>query len=152
VLIKWIQETTNIPSIITIVSIVAGEFGDEKLRLAALDALKKNVGLEATVTGALRLKPEKASHSMNSCMVRGALLRCEDWKNLVSKVRKHLSSSSKINYVHLLIFSLGSIEDHTRGPHSQRSSIPGRDCSKGKIPYFERSGFSSLSVCGSRQL
>lgn len=72
-------------NIYSIVSIVAGEFGDEKLRVAAIDALKKNVGLETTETGAKRLTAAKASLNMNSCMVRGVLLRCEDWKNLVSK-------------------------------------------------------------------
>lgn len=72
-------------NIYTIVSIVAGEYGDEELRIAALDTLRKKVGLETTETGAIKLKASNASSSMNSCMVRGCLLRREDWKNLVSK-------------------------------------------------------------------
>jgi hypothetical protein len=99
-------------NIYAIMSIVAGEFGDEKLRNAALDALKKNVGLETTETGAHRLTAAKASLNMNSCMVRGAILRCEDWKNLVSKVRIY------IRFSHAETLTNMFIRDHRR-PHSQ---------------------------------
>ncbi len=66
---------------------VAGEYGDEKTRKAAIEVLHKNIGARTTETGAISLKPESASSALNTGLVRAHLLRKEDWKNLVTQVR-----------------------------------------------------------------
>ncbi|KAI9743694.1 MAG: hypothetical protein M1818_003010 [Claussenomyces sp. TS43310] len=72
-------------NIYSIVSIVAGEYGDEQVRTAVLNTLRKQVGLETMETGATRLTSAQASLAMTLCMVRGSILRREDWRNLITK-------------------------------------------------------------------
>jgi hypothetical protein len=66
------------------IAYTAAEYGDEKLRLAALKIIKKNIGIEVTGTGAMRLK--SGSFLVNMAWLRSQLLRYEDWKNLIAKV------------------------------------------------------------------
>lgn len=72
--------------IYSMVSFVAGEHGDEKLRLAVIKLLKEKVGITTTSTGATKLSPELASHSFNTSFVKGNLLRSGDWKRLIMEV------------------------------------------------------------------
>lgn len=74
---------TNEYNIFGILSFVAGEFGDEDVRKAAIKILNEKIGFETMPTGSMRLKG--VSNSSNSCMVRGQLLRNSDWKNLIAK-------------------------------------------------------------------
>jgi hypothetical protein len=66
------------------VAYVAGEFGDEKIRLAALKYIDKHVGLETTSTGARRAK--LGSFLYNMARVKANLLRHNDWMNLIRQV------------------------------------------------------------------
>jgi hypothetical protein len=68
------------------VAYVAGEYGDEKTRKSAIHILRKNIGTRTTETGAVALKKEGASFSVNTGLARAHLLRNGDWKNLVTKV------------------------------------------------------------------
>tara|TARA_R110002003_G_scaffold55_8_gene5016 strand:- start:3006 stop:4280 length:1275 start_codon:yes stop_codon:yes gene_type:complete len=68
------------------VAYVAGEYGDEKTRKSAIRILHKNIGTRTTETGAVALKKEGASFSVNTGLARAHLLRNGDWKNLVTKV------------------------------------------------------------------
>lgn len=77
---------TNQYNIYSMLSYVAGEYGDEPIRQAALRKLEDNVGVETLPSGATRLTLANASPSFNSMYVRGQLLRFEDWKNLIQKV------------------------------------------------------------------
>lgn len=84
-------------AIYTHLAYVAGEYGDEKIRKAAIAVIHKNIGKRTTETGAIALKKENASFSVNTGLVRAHLLRNEDWKNLINKVR----SSSKLPKGHV---------------------------------------------------
>ncbi|EXJ91486.1 hypothetical protein A1O3_00034 [Capronia epimyces CBS 606.96] len=66
-----------------ILAYVAGEYGDEKVRKAAIDQCVSGVGKYTTRTGATALKG--MSNSINSCMARASLLHREDWKRLISE-------------------------------------------------------------------
>ncbi|KAI0126982.1 hypothetical protein BJ170DRAFT_630661 [Xylariales sp. AK1849] len=72
-------------AIYTHLAYVAGEYGDEKTRKAAIQVIHKNIGTRITETGAVALKKDAASFAVNTGLVRGHLLRHEDWKNLVQK-------------------------------------------------------------------
>ncbi|KAF2490591.1 hypothetical protein BU16DRAFT_518028 [Lophium mytilinum] len=63
------------------VAYVAAEFGDEKVRVAALKYINDHVGLETTSTGARRAK--LGSFFYNMARLKGTLLRRNDWLNLV---------------------------------------------------------------------
>ncbi|KAJ5606797.1 hypothetical protein N7537_003416 [Penicillium hordei] len=65
---------------------VAGEFGDEPLRQACRENLKRRVGFITTSTGATRLNPELTSDTMNTMYTKSGILRHEDWKKLVQEV------------------------------------------------------------------
>lgn len=77
---------SNEYAIFTILGYVAGEYGDEKVRLGARAVVEKGIGKFTTPTGATALKKDKASNATNCSNVRASLLRHEDWKNLISKV------------------------------------------------------------------
>jgi len=66
------------------IACAAAEYGDEKLRLAALKAIEKKIGIEVISTGATRLK--SGSFLLNMARLRSELLRYEDWKRLIGKV------------------------------------------------------------------
>lgn len=65
---------------------VAGEYGDEAIRVAALKKVDDNLGVETMPSGAKRVTLSKASPVFNSMAVRGGLYRAGDWKNLIVKV------------------------------------------------------------------
>ena len=75
----------NESAILPHLAYVAGEYGDEPVRKAALKELEQAAGTEVTGTGAVRLK-EGFSNAMITGCVRGHLLRQNDWVNLISKV------------------------------------------------------------------
>ncbi|EXJ90168.1 hypothetical protein A1O3_03237 [Capronia epimyces CBS 606.96] len=74
---------SNEYALLPMLAYVAGEYGDEKIRRAAIDQCVAGVGKYTTKTGATALKG--VSNSNNSCMVRASLLRLEDWKWLISE-------------------------------------------------------------------
>lgn len=78
--------SSNEYSLFTMLGYVAGEYGDEKVRLGAKKVVENKIGKYTTATGATALNKERSSASTNSCNVRASLLRHEDWKNLISKV------------------------------------------------------------------
>jgi Linalool dehydratase/isomerase len=100
-------------AILPILAYVAGEYGGQVVQRFALDLLEKGFGEHTTSTGATALNRDKASGTMNGCMVRASLLRREDWKNLISKVR----SPSPVYVVRRASTSNMSIEyDYTNRP------------------------------------
>lgn len=72
-------------SILPMLRYVAGEYGDEELRQACGEAVKKTLGQLTTDTGATRVGAA-SSDAVNSGNVRGALLRHQDWKRLIAEV------------------------------------------------------------------
>lgn len=81
---------SNKDGILPMLAYVAGEYGDEEVRKAALAVLNTSVGKYTTETGATALNKDRCSNSMNSCMVRSSLLRKDDWKSLISTVSARL--------------------------------------------------------------
>ena len=88
---RYANYHSNKDGILPMLAYIAGEYGDEKVRKAALAVLNSNVGKYTTETGATALNKEQCSNTMNSCMVRSSLLRKEDCKSLIStaSVRAH---------------------------------------------------------------
>jgi hypothetical protein len=74
---------SNEYALLPMLAYVAGEYGDEKVRRAAIDQCVAGLGKGTTKTGATALKG--VSNSVNSCMVRASLLHKEDWKWLISE-------------------------------------------------------------------
>lgn len=67
----------------------AGEHGDEALRQAAMRKVWEGFGAVTTSSGAKSLDLCKASMAMNYSALRGALLRTNDWRNLITKVSQN---------------------------------------------------------------
>jgi hypothetical protein len=66
------------------IAYVAAEYGDEKIRLAALKLVEEKTELETTETGATRLRA--GSHTMNMAKLRAEMLRYKDWMRLIAEV------------------------------------------------------------------
>jgi hypothetical protein len=80
---------------------VAGEYGDEGIRAAALKSVVDNIGVETMPLGATRLTLSEASPAFNSLATKSRLLRFEDWKNLIGKVS--LYSHTNTSFVDFVI-------------------------------------------------
>lgn len=116
--------TSNEYALLPILAYVAGEYGDEKVRKGAIDLLQRGVGWYTTSTGARALNKDKASNSMNSCMVRAALLRKEDWLKLVSEVCEvHPRPTSCYQANHT--YSQGPCKTALDGPILDKVPYPG---------------------------
>lgn len=63
---------------------VAAEYGDEKIRLAALKVVERKIGFEIMSSGARRLK--SGSFFLNMTRVKAELLRYKDWFKLIGEV------------------------------------------------------------------
>jgi hypothetical protein len=86
-------------AIFPILSYVAGEYGDEKVRRGAIAKMKKGFGKVKTETGATVLDREKTSLATALGAVRGSLLRMEDWKNLIGEVCSYLKNTLMSCYI-----------------------------------------------------
>jgi len=72
-------------AIFSILAYVAGEYGDEKTRKAALKQGEEGFGVKTLETGSNVLDPETCSLATRLGRVRGYLLRREDWKRLIAE-------------------------------------------------------------------
>jgi hypothetical protein len=63
---------------------VAAEYGDEKIRLAALKVVERKIGFEIMSSGARRLK--SGSFFLNMTRVKAELLTHKDWFKLIGEV------------------------------------------------------------------
>lgn len=114
--------TSNEFGVVPMLKYVAGEYGDEQVRKAADQLIRNKIGKITTSTGATRMAMT-CSDATNSCNVRGSMLRHEDWKNLISKVRRlfvrTFSPSPFRSHERSAEFAI--LMTHTRVPLPQRS-------------------------------
>jgi hypothetical protein len=77
-------------TIYVMLAYVAGEYGEEEVRAAAIKKVEAGVEVKTMETGARVLDHKKASFAMQLSRVRAALLRREDWKRLIGEVCRYL--------------------------------------------------------------
>ncbi|KAL4939225.1 hypothetical protein BDV06DRAFT_225196 [Aspergillus oleicola] len=72
-------------SMLPAVAHTAGEFGDERVRMKALEKLNRELARDVSKTGSVRWSPKQASFVTTTNTVKAMLLRNEDWRKLVTE-------------------------------------------------------------------
>jgi hypothetical protein len=77
---------SNPHAIYAMVAHTAGEYGEEDLRVKAIEKLERGIASVVNKTGSVRFSKEEASFNINAFAIKAFLLRKGDWRRMISEV------------------------------------------------------------------